>query len=109
MTSSIVQLAANIHSRTRNEIKSTGYVIDTLEAALWAFHNSNTFENGALLAANLGGDSDTVAAVYGQLAGAYYGEMRINTNWIRTLSKYHIFYHYADQLLRFGVCDYRPR
>lgn len=109
LVSSIVQLASNVHSRARNQIKSTGYVIDTLEAALWAFHNSETFESGALLAANLGGDSDTVAAVYGQLAGAYYGESGINTDWIRTLSKYHIFYYYADQLLRFGVCDYRPR
>lgn len=62
-------------------IKGTGYVVDSLEAALWAFHNSNTFREGALLAANLGQDADTTAAVYGQLAGAYYGISGIPRSW----------------------------
>jgi hypothetical protein len=44
-------------------------VLKSLEAALWAFYRSNTFEEGALLAANLGNDADTTAAIYGQLAG----------------------------------------
>jgi len=51
-------------------IAGTGYVVRSLEAALWAFHRSDTFKAGALLAAN-GDDSDTVAAVYGQLAGPF--------------------------------------
>ena len=105
---SVVNAAKNAHKKSRDQIKSTGYVIDTLEAAIWAFHNSESFEEGAILAANLGGDSDTVAAVYGQLAGAYYGELNISTTWIRKLSQFHVFYFYADKLLRFGTCDYKP-
>ena len=78
---------------------------EVLEAAIWAFHHTDNFEDGAILAVNLAGDADTVGAVYGQLAGAYYGEMQINPEWIRELAKFHIFYLYADKLLRFGVCD----
>ena len=101
----VVEAALNAHKKTRDQIKSSGYVIDTLEAAIWAFHHTDTFEDGAVLAVNLAGDADTVGAVYGQLAGAYYGEMQINPEWIRELAKFHIFYLYADKLLRFGVCD----
>lgn len=102
---SVVKAALNAHKKTRDQIKSSGYVIDTLEAAIWAFHHTDNFEDGAILAVNLAGDADTVGAVYGQLAGAYYGEMQINPEWIRKLAKFHIFYLYADKLLRFGVCD----
>lgn len=63
------------------EIRATGYVIDALEAALWAFHSSESFERGALLAVNLGDDADTVGAIYGQIAGAYYGEQGIPIRW----------------------------
>lgn len=62
-------------------IKGSGYVVDSLEAALWAFYNSSSFKEGCLLAVNLGDDADTTAAVYGQLAGAYYGETEIPDNW----------------------------
>ncbi len=55
------------------EIRGTGYVVDSLEAALWAFHRGRSFEDGLMLAVNLGDDADTTAAVYGQLAGAFYG------------------------------------
>ena len=55
------------------DIKGTGYVVESLEAALWAFHNSDSFEEGVLKAVNLGDDADTTGAIYGQLAGAYYG------------------------------------
>jgi len=99
-------VAHTAYKKSRNDIKSSGYVVDTLEAAIWAFHNTDSFEDGAILAANLGGDADTVAAVYGQIAGAYYGEQLIDPNWIKQLSKFHIFYLYADKLLRYGLCDY---
>ena len=65
----------------RDQIKSTGYVIHSLEAALWAFHKSKSFKEGALLAVNLGGDSDTTAAIFGQLAGAHYGYKAIPEKW----------------------------
>ena len=63
------------------EIIGCGYVVKSLEAALWAFHRSETFEQGCLLAVNLGDDADTTAAIYGQLAGAYYGIDGIPEEW----------------------------
>ena len=52
-----------------------------LEAALWALDRSTTFEEGCLAAVNLGGDADTTGAVYGQIAGASYGERGIPERW----------------------------
>ena len=62
--------------KTRNppNIKGAGYVVQSLEAALWAFYNSDSFEEGVLKAVNLGDDADTTGAICGQLAGAYYGQ-----------------------------------
>ncbi|KAF8253512.1 ADP-ribosylation/Crystallin J1 [Wilcoxina mikolae CBS 423.85] len=59
--------------KREEEIRSSGYVLHTLEAALWCFFGTDTFEEGAVRAVNLGDDADTVAAVYGGLAGAWYG------------------------------------
>ncbi|NPV08561.1 MAG: ADP-ribosylglycohydrolase family protein [Anaerolineae bacterium] len=63
------------------EIQGAGYVVRSLEAALWAFHHTDDFRAGCLAAANLGDDADTTAAVYGQLAGAFYGEEGIPAAW----------------------------
>ena len=79
-------------------IKGGGYVIDCLEAALWAFHNSESFESGCLLAVNLGDDSDTTGAVYGQLAGAYYGASRIPKDWLDVLAKRDILESHSSAL-----------
>lgn len=68
------------------EIKGSGYVVASVEAALWAFSNSTSFEEGALLAVNLGDDADTTGAVYGQIAGAYYGASGIPERWIQQLT-----------------------
>jgi ADP-ribosyl-[dinitrogen reductase] hydrolase len=59
--------------QAESNINSSGYIINTLEAGLWAFFTTDTFEDGAIRAVNLGHDADTVGAVYGGLAGAYYG------------------------------------
>jgi ADP-ribosylglycohydrolase len=67
-------------------IRGTGYVVESLEAALWAFHKTDTFRDGVLLAVNLGDDADTTGAVYGQLAGAYYGEDAIPAPWREKLA-----------------------
>lgn len=67
--------------RNPPEIKGSGYVVKSLEAALWAFYRSESFREGCLLAVNLGDDADTTGAVYGQLAGAYYGEAEIPESW----------------------------
>jgi ADP-ribosyl-[dinitrogen reductase] hydrolase len=63
------------------EIIGNGYVVKSLEAALWAFYNSESFKEGLLLAVNLGNDADTTGAVYGQIAGAYYGVEDIPEEW----------------------------
>ncbi|MCB0014921.1 MAG: ADP-ribosylglycohydrolase family protein [Anaerolineales bacterium] len=82
----------------RAEIRGTGYVVESLEAALWAFFMSQNFADGCLLAANLGDDADTTAAVYGQLAGAYYGEQGIPAAWLAQLTMRQEITELADQL-----------
>lgn len=59
------------------EIKGSGWVVASLEAALWAFHDAKSFEEAVLKAVNLGDDADTTGAVCGQFAGAYWGESGI--------------------------------
>ena len=81
----------NFLRKSRDEIRSTGYVLDTLEAALWAFFRTENFEAGAVLAVNLAGDADTVGAVYGTLAGAYYGKSGIPTRWFTALQGRQLF------------------
>lgn len=68
------------------EIVGSGYAARSLEAALWAFLRSRDFREGCLLAVNLGDDADTTAAVFGQLAGAFYGERRIPADWRERLA-----------------------
>jgi ADP-ribosyl-[dinitrogen reductase] hydrolase len=63
------------------EIVGSGYVVKSLEAALWAFHDANDFREAVLRAVNLGDDADTTGAVCGQLAGAYWGESGIPQEW----------------------------
>ena len=84
------------------EIQGSGYVVRSLEAALWAFHNSDSFKDGALLAVNLGDDSDTTGAVYGQLAGAYYGERAIPESWKGKVVHGLLIEQLADQLYSQG-------
>ena len=67
-------------------IRGTGYVTESLEAALWAFYKSSSFEEGCLLAVNLGRDADTTAAVFGQVAGAHYGVDGIPAAWKECLA-----------------------
>lgn len=79
-------------------IRGDGYVTRSLEAALWAFAKSTSFEDGALLAVNLGEDADTTGAVYGQLAGAYYGVNSIPMMWRYRLAKIGVLETYARRL-----------
>jgi ADP-ribosyl-[dinitrogen reductase] hydrolase len=73
-------------SKSRTEISSSGYVIDTLEAAIWCVAQSSSFRDAALLAANLADDADTVAAVTGQLAGALWGVSGLPPEWTKALA-----------------------
>jgi hypothetical protein len=64
-------------------IRGNDYIVNALEAALWAFwSDENKFEKGVLAAVNLGDDTDTTAAIYGQLAGAYYGYKSLPKRWV---------------------------
>lgn len=78
---------SNFAALPREEIKSSGYVVDTLEAALWCLLNTNSYRECVLKAVNLGDDTDTVAAVAGGLAGALYGCDAIPTEWLNTLQR----------------------
>ena len=85
-------------TKVREQIQSSGYVIHTLEASLWAFYNTFTFEEGAVLAVNLAEDSDTTGAVYGQIAGAYYGYDAIPKRWLDKIVKLDMIVEMADKL-----------
>lgn len=78
--------AGSFKEKSESEIKGSGYIVESLEAALWAFYNSSSFERGALLAVNLGDDADTTGAVYGQVAGAFYGESGVPVEWLATIA-----------------------
>ncbi|CAF3120596.1 unnamed protein product, partial [Rotaria sp. Silwood2] len=68
----------------KDGIRGKGYIVNALEAALWAFwSDNNSFEKGVLAAVNLGDDTDTTAAIYGQLAGAYYRYKALPTKWVK--------------------------
>jgi ADP-ribosyl-[dinitrogen reductase] hydrolase len=71
--------------RRAEEVRGSGYVVDCLEAALWCFRRSSRFDEAVLMAANLGDDADTTAAVCGQVAGAFYGESGIPGKWLERI------------------------
>ena len=75
-------LGGSWRQRPRDGIRSSGYVVHTLEAAIWSVARTANFRNAVLLAANLADDADTVAAVTGQLAGAIYGLSGIPQQWL---------------------------
>jgi ADP-ribosylglycohydrolase len=90
--------AESFKHRQPPEIRGTGYVVESLEAALWAFYHSKSFEEGCLLAVNLGDDADTTGAVYGQLAGAFYGAQGIPPSWRAKLAYRDLIEFFAEQL-----------
>jgi ADP-ribosyl-[dinitrogen reductase] hydrolase len=92
--------SASFLTREPPAIRGSGYVVDSLEAALWAFKKSTSFEHGALLAVNLGDDADTTGAVYGQIAGAYYGVEGIPEKWRRKLAHLDTLENFATRLMR---------
>ena len=73
--------------KSSREVRGSGYVVSSLEAALWAFGNSSSFAEGCLKAVTLGEDADTTAAVYGQIAGAFYGRAGIPQRWLDKLAR----------------------
>jgi len=89
--------------KTEAEIRGSGYVVASLEAALWCFVHTETFRDAVLCAANLGDDADTTAAICGQLAGAFYGESGIPEAWLERLTMRQEIGELAERLAAHGV------
>lgn len=85
--------------KRRDQIHSSGYVVHSLEAAIWCTARSFSFEDAVLLAANLGDDADTTAAITGQLAGALYGLPGIPARWLDKLAWQERIFASGEQLL----------
>jgi len=77
----------NFAALPEDKISSSGYVLDTLEAALWCLLNTDDYKSLALKAVNLGGDTDTIGAIAGGLAGIFYGAEAIPAEWLATLKR----------------------
>jgi ADP-ribosyl-[dinitrogen reductase] hydrolase len=92
-------MAGSWRGKSRSEIQSRGYVAHSLEAALWCVARSASFEEAITLAANLGGDADTTAAITGQLAGALYGYQGIPRRWLGQLTGQRMIFGLARQLV----------
>ena len=104
MVAEVDAVAAGSFLRKRPpEIRGTGYVVESLEAALWAFASTDTFRDGALAAVNLGDDADSTGAVYGQLAGAHYGKDAIPRSWREVLAMRAVIANFASSLVRLGA------
>jgi ADP-ribosyl-[dinitrogen reductase] hydrolase len=102
----IVEIAqGKWRDKQRHEIASSGYVVDTLEAALWCIARSENFESAILAAANLADDADSVAAVTGQLAGAIWGATAIPEHWRKRLAWHDRIQSLADDLYQRGLSD----
>ena len=95
----IVDLARGAYrSKAERAIRGSGYVVESLEAALWCFDRTDSFDAAILRAANLGDDADTTAAVCGQVAGAFYGVQGIPGGWLEKLAMRAEIEHLASKL-----------
>lgn len=81
-------------------IRSTGYVVDTLEAVIWCFFQTDNYREAVLQAINLGGDTDTIAAIVGGIAGIYYGFQTIPDQWIQNLAEKKKLYQMFEEFSR---------
>ncbi len=104
MSASLRDITSGIYrQKVEDEIRGSGYVVESLEAALWCFYQSDDFEEAVLRAANLGDDADTTAAVCGQLAGALWGESGIPGPWLERLAMAARIRSMADDLLAAAI------
>ena len=99
-----IQAVAEGSYREKDEaaIKGSGWVVESLEAALWCFWHGEDFEDTILRAANLGDDADTTAAIAGQLAGAFYGADAIPTHWRERVALGDEIVNLAEDLTKTG-------
>ena len=95
-------LSENYKEKSASQVRGSGYVMHSLEAVLWAFSTTDTFDEGLLKAVNLGEDADTTGAIFGQIGGAFYGEQGIPQRWISKVKHNYFFYMKADELVKIG-------
>jgi ADP-ribosyl-[dinitrogen reductase] hydrolase len=95
--------------KSYEELTGSGFVIESLESALWCFYHGNTFKESILLAANIGNDADTTAAICGQIAGAFYGVEGIPINWVDQLTESKEIQLLAVQLSELGKREYNKQ
>lgn len=98
--SQVAAIRAGAVQKIRDQIRSSGFCVHTLEAAIWAFVNTDNFRECVLAAVNLGDDADTVGAVAGQIAGAYYGMSQIPPEWLDKLYNRDYIISLAERLYR---------
>ena len=91
-------LSGKLIDLKEDEINSTGYVMDSLEASIWCLLHTDSYKNCVLKAVNLGHDTDTIACIAGGIAGIYYDVETIPTNWIEQLARVDDILHLAEQL-----------
>jgi ADP-ribosyl-[dinitrogen reductase] hydrolase len=109
LTNEIQEIAEGSFKRRHPpDIKGTGYVVQSLESSLWAFYNTDSFQEGCLAAVNLGDDADTTGAIYGQLAGAYYGLNNIPESWLARITFRDKIYSLAEQLYKLSQLGVNP-
>lgn len=99
------EAVANIANKTYlkysyEQLTGSGFVVESLESALWCFYNGNSFKECILLAANIGNDADTTAAICGQIAGAYYGLNGIPVDWVNALTD-------SEEIMELAECLYK--
>jgi ADP-ribosyl-[dinitrogen reductase] hydrolase len=98
-TGKIVAIArAGYQEKAIEDIRGSGYVVKSLEAALWCYTQTNSSKQAILSASNLGEDAHTTTAVCGQVAGAYYGASSIPAGWLELLALRSEILRLADQL-----------
>ena len=99
----------NLYTRILNEriksqiidgIKSSGYIIDTLECVMWIFMNAQHYKDAIIASANIGGDTDTIGAIVGSMAGIYYGFESIPSNWLDKLQRKEYLMELASEFER---------
>ena len=99
---------ANIFDRVADDGENLkdlgGYTVDALTIALWGLKNADSFEDGMQKVLCLSGDADTNGAIYGQLAGAYFGYKNIPQNWLETIQKQPEIKDLADRLFEMKEC-----
>ena len=91
-------LKNNIYELKEEEIKSGGYVIETLEASIWCLLTTNNYKEAVLKAVNLGSDTDTTGCVTGGIAGLYYGYNNIPENWVKKIKRKEDIEYLAEKL-----------